>query len=139
MKDYFLDPEEMIALYNQITIESILRKTPFEVCLRYYIENYINNIIPIKDDAFLNRFRNGLTRLNIIGKGKLWYTKTMDIDIKTTLEQSLEKLDSDVDLWSSLINRQLCNGDLRQIDLKLENYMQYMKRTRKNILQEFSK
>lgn len=139
MKDYFLDSEEMIALYNQIVIESIFRKTSFEKCLNYYIENYINNIIIIKDNSFLNRFRNGIMRLNTIGKGKLWYNKIMEVNMTKTLEQSLEKFDEDMEIWWGSINRQIFNIEPEQQEAKLEEYRQYMREMRENIIKELSK
>lgn len=85
MSNYFLHPEEMLAFYNSIIVDSYTRNTSFERTLNYYIINYVQKIT--NSQNVIIRFRRGMTMLHE-RYGTLVYNIYMTKDnIKEAIEQ----------------------------------------------------
>lgn len=95
-KEYILDPEELIAFYNQIYIDSIIRRISFLECLSYYINNFIK--IKTNDESVIIRFYKGMTTL-------LKYNNERLMNMNSDSYKSLEQFDKDMELWMGSIAR----------------------------------
>jgi hypothetical protein len=94
--EYFLNPEEMISFYNQILVESIIRKCSFLKCLEYYINNYLKN--KNCSENIIKRFYNGLYKLYILNKKGLMH-------MNASSYKSLEQYDIEMQSYEGSLAR----------------------------------
>jgi hypothetical protein len=97
--NYYLNPEEMIAFHNQLSIESLLRKKDFKSCVEWFVSNNIH------DRHIKNRFYNGIMRLH--KKANLWYNTKKEFIMNKEIENSLRGFDSDMEKWEQSFGRQV--------------------------------
>lgn len=114
--NYYLNPEEMIAFHNQLSVESCILKKDFNIIVSKYARQNIPN------EKIRTRFYNGIIRLH--KKGNLWYNTKKEFVMNKEIEDSIKRFDEDMVIWRESLGKQVC---LLPEDKKQEALLEFYK------------
>jgi len=131
--NYFLSPEEMIAYYNMILVESIMRKCSFENMLKHYVDT---EIIPRTNLNVGARFTKGIIKIKL-KKKTLWYNEIMNKqELNNRLEEARLMFDEHVKSLGKYATMQISPMDR---DSYVAEKMRKIEIMHKNVIEEIYK